>query len=188
MTLTLGEDQAGPHFLDRKHMHAWLGSRLVPQGPTQRFAIDGHLLLLLLPCLLSQTAGSVLTPLCGFPTRSTPGDHREQVLRVDFAKRIHIGSHTGHARTPQVQVWDDPALAQSDPLGGGSDLGLSRQPRQQQERQDQRQRVSASTFLPAIFDLLQGLIQRREGHTAQAVFCCFFCQQCALVHFSHPLL
>src|SRR5258708_13423451 len=93
-TLTLSEDQAGPHFIDRKHMHAWLGSRLVPQGPTHRFAINGHRLLLLLPCLLSQTAGSVLTPLCGFPTRYTPSDHPEQVLRAYFATLIHIRSHT----------------------------------------------------------------------------------------------
>src|SRR5260221_6667867 len=123
MTLTLSEDQAGPHFIDRKDMHAWLGSRLVPQGPTQRFAIDGHMLLLLLPSLLSQTAGCVLTPLPSFPTRDTAGDHREQVLRVDFAKRIQIGPQTGHARTPQGQGVDDPAPGQSDPLGGGADLG-----------------------------------------------------------------
>ena len=168
-------------------MDAWVSSRLVPQGPTHRFAIHGHMLLLLVPSLLSQTARFVPTPLSGFPTRETPGDHREQVLRVDFAKRIQIGPQTGHARTRQVQVLDDPALAQFDPLGGASDLGLSRQPRQKQERQDQRQRVSASTFLAAIFDLLQCLIKRRERDTAQSVFC-FFCHQCAIVHFSHPLL
>ena len=72
-------------------------------------------------------------------------------------------------------------------MGGGSDLRLSCQPRQKQERQDECQRVAASAFLAPIFDLLQSLIKGREGNTTQSVLF-FFRHQCALVHFSHPLL
>ena len=73
-------------------MHARLRLRLVSQGASHRFAIHGHVLLLLLAVLPCQSARFVLAALGRFPARQATCHHREQLLRIDFAQRIQIRS------------------------------------------------------------------------------------------------
>jgi site-specific DNA recombinase len=121
----LFEEHARSDFVKRKLVHFPLVGGQVPQGSSQRFAIQCQVLMPLPRRISHQPTGFLLAALAGFCSRQHVCKHLIELLTIQHAQHIAVGRGTGKGGTGPRQELLEVVASMAYPLRDGSERGHS---------------------------------------------------------------